>query len=37
MELFDSFLIFIADFLGEHLYEGIFLAALNNLIILKIS
>jgi hypothetical protein len=33
MELFDSFLIFIADFLGEHLYEGIFLAALIETII----
>ena len=28
MEPFDSFLLWIADFLGEHLYEGIFLAAL---------
>ena len=28
MEPFDTFLIFIADFLGDHLYEGIFLAAL---------
>ena len=33
MELFDSFLIFIADFLGEHLYEGIFFAALIETII----
>lgn len=28
MEPFDSFLIWIAEFLGDHLYEGIFLAAL---------
>ena len=28
MEPIDSFLIWIADFLGDHLYEGIFLAAL---------
>ena len=28
MEPFDSFLLWIADFLGDHLYEGIFLAAL---------
>ena len=28
MEPFDSFLVWIADFLGSHLYEGIFLAAL---------
>jgi len=28
MEPFDSFLIWITDFLGDHLYEGIFLAAL---------
>ena len=33
MELFDSFLIFIADFLGKHLYEGIFFAALIETII----
>ena len=33
MELFDSFLIFIADFLGGHLYEGIFFAALIETII----
>jgi len=33
MEPFDSFLIFIADFLGEHLYEGIFLAALIETVI----
>ncbi len=33
MELFDSFLIWIADFLGDHLYEGIFLAALLETII----
>lgn len=28
MELFNSFLLWITEFLGEHLYEGIFLAAL---------
>ena len=33
MEPFDSFLIWIADFLGNHLYEGIFLAALLETII----
>ena len=33
MEPFDSFLIWIADFLGDHLYEGIFLAALLETII----
>ena len=33
MEPFDSFLIFITDFLGDHLYEGIFLAALLETII----
>ena len=33
MEPFDSFLIWIAEFLGEHLYEGIFLAALLETII----
>jgi len=33
MEPFDTFLIFIADFLGDHLYEGIFLAALIETII----
>ena len=33
MEPFDSFLILIADFLGDHLYEGIFLAALLETII----
>ncbi len=33
MEPFDSFLIWIAEFLGEHLYEGIFLAALIETII----
>ena len=33
MEPFDSFLIWIADFLGSHLYEGIFLAALLETII----
>jgi membrane protein DedA with SNARE-associated domain len=33
MEPFDSFLIIIADFLGDHLYEGIFLAALLETII----
>ena len=33
MEPFDSFILFIADFLGEHLYEGIFLAALIETVI----
>ena len=33
MEPFDSFLPWIADFLGDHLYEGIFLAALLETII----
>jgi len=33
MEPFDSFLLWIADFLGDHLYEGIFLAALLETII----
>lgn len=33
MEPFDSFLIWIADFLGNHLYEGIFLAALLETIV----
>ena len=33
MEPFDTFLIFIADFLGNHLYEGIFLAALIETVI----
>ena len=33
MEPFDSFLVWIADFLGDHLYEGIFLAALLETII----
>ena len=33
MELFDSLLIFIADFLGQHLYEGIFFAALIETVI----
>ncbi len=33
MELFDSFLIWIANFLGDHLYEGIFLAALLETIV----
>lgn len=33
MEPFDSFLVWIAEFLGEHLYEGIFLAALLETII----
>jgi len=33
MEPFDSFLVLIAEFLGEHLYEGIFLAALLETII----
>ena len=28
MDSFDTFLLWIADFLGKHLYEGIFLAAL---------
>ena len=33
MEPFDSFLVWIADFLGSHLYEGIFLAALLETVI----
>jgi len=33
MEPFDYFLMWIADFLGEHLYEGIFLAALLETIV----
>ena len=33
MEPLDTFLIFIADFLGDHLYEGIFLAALIETVI----
>lgn len=33
MEPFDSFLIWIADLLGDHLYEGIFLAALLETIV----
>ena len=33
MEVFDSFLVWIAEFLGDHLYEGIFLAALIETII----
>ncbi|AJM91840.1 MULTISPECIES: DedA family protein [Nitrosopumilus] len=33
MEPFDSFLVFITDFLGDHLYEGIFLAALIETIV----
>ena len=33
MEPFDSFLVFITEFLGEHLYEGIFLAALVETIV----
>ena len=33
LEPFDSFLIWIAEFLGEHLYEGIFLAALLETIV----
>ncbi len=33
MEAFDSFLSWIADFLGDHLYEGIFLAALLETVI----
>jgi len=27
MEVFDSLIVWIADFLGMHLYEGMFLAA----------
>ena len=33
MEPFDSFLLWIADFLGAHLYEGVFLAAFLETII----
>ena len=33
MEPFDSFLIWIAEFLGDHMYEGIFLAALLETIV----
>ena len=33
MEPFDSFLVWITDFLGGHLYEGIFLAALLETVI----
>jgi len=33
MELFDSFLVWITEFLGDHLYEGIFLAALLETIV----
>ena len=33
MEPFDSFLPIIADFLGQHLYEGIFFAALIETVI----
>ncbi|MBT8173657.1 MAG: DedA family protein, partial [Nitrosopumilus sp.] len=33
MEPFDSFLIWIAAFLGDHLYDGIFLAALLETIV----
>ena len=33
MEPFDSFLMWITDFLGDHLYEGIFLAALLETIV----
>ena len=33
MEPFDSFLVFITEFLGNHLYEGIFLAALVETIV----
>ncbi|MDH3780440.1 MAG: DedA family protein [Nitrosopumilus sp.] len=33
MEPFDSVLVWIADFLGDHLYEGIFLAALLETIV----
>ena len=33
MEPFDSFIVWIAEFLGDHLYEGIFLAALIETIV----
>ena len=33
MELLESFLVWISDFLGDHLYEGIFLAALIETIV----
>ena len=33
MEAFDSFLVWISDFLGDHLYEGVFLAAIVETII----
>ncbi|MCE2614886.1 MAG: DedA family protein [Nitrosopumilus sp. (ex Thoosa mismalolli)] len=33
MEPFDSFLVWISNFLGDHLYEGIFLAALLETIV----
>ena len=33
MEPFDSFILFITGFLGDHLYEGIFLAALLETIV----
>ncbi|AFS80119.1 hypothetical protein NKOR_01015 [Candidatus Nitrosopumilus koreensis AR1] len=33
MEPFDSFIVFITEFLGEHLYEGIFIAALIETIV----
>ena len=33
MEPFDSFLVFITEFLGNHLYEGIFFAALVETIV----
>jgi len=33
MEPFDSFLIWITEFLGDHIYEGVFLAALVETII----
>ena len=33
MEPFDSLVVWIADFLGDHLYEGIFLAALLETIV----
>ena len=33
MEPFDSFLVWITEFLGDHLYEGIFLAALIETIV----
>lgn len=36
MEFFDSLIIWIADLLGSHLYEGIFLAALLETVIMPI-